>query len=211
MYPPNRSLLAVLGALALGLAVPTSSPAQEDSDDAAQPAMSNEGESLVAVARAQGNLSRFVALLEQSGLAAELSGGGPFTVFAPTDDAFTAIEQEGAIETLEVQELRRLVRTHVAMGEWTSEELTGADGITNLLADELQIDWDAQSVEGEATRQVDGANVIRVDVLAGNGVIHEIDAVLTGSPAPDTNASVEPVGSTDESASTGASGAGAGN
>ncbi len=108
-------------------------------------------------------------------LAETLSGEGPFTVFAPTDEAFAALP-EGLVEALLLPEnidaLQAILTYHVLGAEVPSSDV--ADG-------------DVETVQGEAITltvgddgsvMVNSANVIAVDVEASNGVIHVIDAVL---------------------------------
>lgn len=192
----HGSFLVALGAAALGLAVPAVASAQEPEPqpeatpqespvEAVQEVLKDEKEAsmesndLVAVARAQGNLTRFLAIVEEAGLTHELSIGGPYTIFAPTDDAFAAAE---TAESGSAADLRHLVRTHIAVGDWSSEELSDATGITNLLADELTL-GEMTGTETEGTLQIAGANVVKSDIDASNGVIHKIDAVIDSRDA----------------------------
>lgn len=204
MYRAHRahgSFIAALGALALGLAVPAGASAQEVEEEAdaavtsteqelqkeaqeqQEQEMSQNADDLVTVARSAGNLGSFLTIVEEAGLTSELSTGGPYTIFAPTDEAFAAAEA-GAYASDDAAELQRLVRTHIAVGEWTSSELAGADGITNLLADDLALQWTPAEASPERAPQVEQAAVVKSDLAASNGVIHEIDAVLSPSPTP---------------------------
>jgi len=228
MRRANRSFLAALTALAVGLAGPSVLSAQEaepqpeatpqeaqqkpqqeasgndESQMADDESAANSSSDLVEVARAQGNLNRFLDIVDEAGLTAELSTGGPYTIFAPNDEAFAAVEKG---EPGTAAELRRLVRTHVAVGDWTSAELADATEIENLLADELTLEEKAGADEtGEL--HVAGATVVESDIEASNGVIHEIDAVLDVSPTPSTeaNAGMMKKGEIDRPASEGTGG-----
>lgn len=103
-----------------------------------------------------------------------LSGKGPFTVFAPTDEAFMKLPK-GALDKLLLPEnkekLRTLLTYHVIAGELLASSLK--DGhITTLSGDKVQID-----VEGKSKIEVDEAKIASSDVIATNGVFHSIDKV----------------------------------
>jgi len=145
------------------------------------------------IAELTGNSDSFeilAAALEAAELSEVLSGEGPFTVFAPTDEAFEALP-EGAVEQLLLPEnkevLIQVLTYHVVPGAVLSTELkTGA--VATVEGSEL-------AVEVSESVTVNNANVIAVDVTASNGVIHVIDSVIL-PPAPE--AGVEP---TDDTAS----------
>lgn len=164
---------------------------------AEKPAQS--GEDVLGVAAEMGQYSTFLELVEEAELEDDIQAGGPFTIFMPTDAALAALPA-GQLEALrkDGDELRRLIRTHMAMGEWTIEELTGANRIENLLGAELPLEGE---MELEAPRNPAGADgagenmrpddeqpgaglrianarVIEPDHQADNGVIHGIDSVL---------------------------------
>ena len=125
------------------------------------------------------------AALEAADLSEILGGEGPFTVFAPTDEAFEALP-EGAIEQLLMPEnkevLIQVLTYHVVPGAVLSTELeTGA--VATVEGSEL-------AVEVDETVTVNNANVIAADVTASNGVIHVIDSVIL-PPAPEADADVE--------------------
>ena len=116
--------------------------------------------------------STLVQAVEAAGLAETLKGEGPFTVFAPTDEAFAALP-EGTLEELlaNPDQLAQILTYHVVPGEVMSADLT--DGMT------------AATVEGEEvsftvgdTVMVDDATVTMPDIAASNGVIHVIDKVI---------------------------------
>ena len=128
---------------------------------------------IVDVAVANGSFDTLVAAVTAADLAETLSSPGPFTVFAPTDDAFAALP-EGLVAALLLPEnkdtLVKILTYHVVSGEVFAADI--ADG-------------DVATVEGQTVAlstadgvTVNGANVIIADVAASNGVIHAIDAVL---------------------------------
>jgi uncharacterized surface protein with fasciclin (FAS1) repeats len=129
---------------------------------------------IVDVAVGAGTFDTLVAAVSAAGLAETLSGEGPFTVFAPTDEAFAALPA-GLVDALLLPEneaaLVAVLTYHVLGAEVPSSDVaTGAVG--TLQGEEIELVVDDNGVT------VNGANVIAVDVEASNGVIHVIDAVL---------------------------------
>ncbi len=131
---------------------------------------------IVDTAVSAGNFSTLVSLVEAAGLAPVLKGDGPFTVFAPTNEAFAALPA-GTLDTLRRPENReRLVAIltyHVVPGSVPASAASG-----NL----VQIDTVQGSPVTVDGRQdgvtVNGARVIGADVMASNGIIHVIDQVI---------------------------------
>jgi len=120
-----------------------------------------------------GSFTTLVSLVEEAGLADELSGAGPLTVFAPTDEAFAAVPEETLAGLQKDPEaLRRVLLYHVVEGEVTSEQVVGLDSAPTLAGADLGF-----SVDGDAVL-VNEAQVTMADVLASNGVIHVVDSVL---------------------------------
>ena len=115
-----------------------------------------------------------VAALAHAGLVSTLSGDGPFTVFAPTDAAFTAagIDLASFDTDEEIATLVDILTYHVVSGQVLSTDLTDGMKATALNGDELSFTVSADGVT------VSGATVALADVPASNGVIHVIDAVL---------------------------------
>ena len=124
---------------------------------------------IVETAIADGNFNTLVAAVEAAGLVEVLSGEGPFTVFAPTDDAFAAL---GEIDLNDVEALTKILAYHVASGKYMAEDLAAMPTITTLEGSDLIVE-----VTDEGVR-VNGALVIQADIVCSNGVIHVIDAVL---------------------------------
>ena len=146
----------------------TSPPPEAEAAEAA------EVGTIVDVAIAAGTFDTLVAAVSAAGLAETLSGEGPFTVFAPTDDAFAALPA-GLVDALLLPEneaaLVAVLTYHVLGAEVPSSDVaTGA--VATLQGEEIEL------VAGENGVTVNGANVIAVDVEASNGVIHVIDSVL---------------------------------
>nr|ANV80982.1 hypothetical protein [uncultured Candidatus Thalassoarchaea sp.] len=122
-----------------------------------------------------------VAALSQAGLVSTLSGDGPFTVFAPTDDAFAAagIDLASFDTDEENATLIDILTYHVVSGQVLSSDLSDGMTATALNGDELSFTVTADAVT------VSGATVTSADVMASNGVIHVIDTVLM-PPVPYT-------------------------
>jgi uncharacterized surface protein with fasciclin (FAS1) repeats len=137
----------------------------------------------VDVAAAAGEFNTLVAAIQAAGLTETLSGPGPFTVFAPTDEAFAAaLDSLGmtADELLaDTATLTSILTYHVIAGEVPSSEVVTMDGqsVPTVNGAEVTI-----KVVGESV-MVNDATVTAVDIPASNGVIHVIDSVLL-PPAP---------------------------
>jgi uncharacterized surface protein with fasciclin (FAS1) repeats len=121
-----------------------------------------------------GSFTTLVAAIQAAGLVDTLKGEGPFTVFAPTDEAFTALP-EGTVETLLLPEnkdkLISILTYHVVSGKVLSGDLSN-----NMMAATVQGGQVQIMTAGGVT--VDGANVVTADIETSNGVIHVIDAVI---------------------------------
>ena len=134
-----------------------------------------EAGTIVDVAVGAGTFDTLVAAVTAAGLAETLSGEGPFTVFAPTDDAFAALP-EGLVDALLLPEnidaLTAVLTYHVLGAEVPSSDVASGDVET------LQGESIAVVVGDDGSVMVNDATVIAVDVEASNGVIHVIDAVL---------------------------------
>jgi uncharacterized surface protein with fasciclin (FAS1) repeats len=132
-----------------------------------------EAGDIVDVAAAAGQFETLLTAVEAAGLAETLRSGGPFTVFAPTDEAFEALP-EGTLDGLlaDTEKLRSVLTYHVVEGRVTSDQVVGLDRAETLNGASLRIRT------GDDGVRVDDARVLQTDVRASNGVIHVIDAVL---------------------------------
>lgn len=121
-----------------------------------------------------GSFTTLVAAVQAAGLVETLKGEGPFTVFAPTDEAFAALP-EGTVETLLMPEnkdqLVAILTYHVVPGKVMSTDLSDGMMAGTVNGAEVTIG----TTDGVT---VDGANVVSADIEASNGVIHVIDAVI---------------------------------
>jgi uncharacterized surface protein with fasciclin (FAS1) repeats len=115
-----------------------------------------------------------------AGLADDLSGAGPFTVFAPTDDAFAALPADLLTALLNdpTGDLASVLLYHVVGAQALSTDLMNGDVIATLLGQDITVTIDMNGV------MINNAMVIVVDVMADNGVVHVIDAVLIPELAP---------------------------
>lgn len=135
---------------------------------------------IVEVAAKAGKFNTLLAAAKAAGLAGTLASKGPFTVFAPTDAAFSKLPK-GTVESLLKPEnkaqLASILTYHVVAGKVLAAKVVGMKSANTVHGSALPI-----SVEGGKVT-VAGANVIATDVMASNGVIHVIDAVMM-PPAP---------------------------
>lgn len=128
---------------------------------------------IVETANDAGDFTTLVAAIEAAGLVETLSGEGPFTVFAPTDEAFAALP-EGTVEGLlaDTEALTAVLTYHVVPGEVMSGDLS--DGMTATTVNGADV---TISIDGD-TVMINDATVTEADIEASNGVIHVIDSVI---------------------------------
>ncbi len=129
--------------------------------------------SIVDIAVEDGRFGTLVTALQAADLVETLSGEGPFTVFAPTDDAFDALP-EGVVAGLleDIPALTDVLTYHVVSGSILAEQVVKLTSATTLQGGDINIE-----VNGDAV-MVNDANVIITDIVGSNGVIHVIDAVI---------------------------------
>lgn len=132
----------------------------------------------VDTAVAAGSFSTLVGLLQAAGIAETLKGEGPFTIFAPVDEAFAALP-EGTLNALLLPEsrakLQSILKYHVVAGEYRSGAVVEAPSFNTLEGEKVDV------TASEAGVKVGPAQVVTADVLCTNGVVHAIDAVLMPS------------------------------
>jgi len=135
----------------------------------------HEKGTIVEVAQKAGSFETLLAAAKAAGLVEALSGDGPITVLAPTDDAFAKLPA-GTVEMLLEPENRGLLTQvltyHVIPGEVKSGTVKKLDNATTLLGQRIDID------AGYSGITIDNAKVVKADIMASNGVIHVIDTVL---------------------------------
>ena len=158
------TMLAV-GALALGLSAQTPADAGAKKSD----------KDIVATAIAAGSFQTLVAAVKAAGLVETLQGKGPFTVFAPTDDAFAKLGKDAIADLLKPEnkaKLTAILTYHVVAGDNPAAKVVTVKELTSVQGSPLAIVADKNGVT------VGTAKVVKTDVLAQNGVIHVIDSVL---------------------------------
>lgn len=130
---------------------------------------------IVEVAVANGSFNTLVAAVQAAGLVDTLSGNGPFTVFAPTDEAFAKLPA-GTVETLlkpeNLAKLQGILTYHVISGKVMSSDIQPTQMVKTVNGKAVSIKLSGGTVN------VDNAKVVAADVAASNGVIHVIDAVI---------------------------------
>jgi len=166
-------MIIARGALVALLAVVGAQPLlakMEVPEEAAKPA------NIVETAVAAGQFKTLAAALEAAGLIDALTGKGPFTVFAPTDEAFAKLPA-GTVESLlkpeNKEKLKSILLYHVVAGNVTAKQVTKLNGRTvkTLEGGSIKV----STMDGVT---VDDARVTKTDIQASNGVIHVIDTVL---------------------------------
>lgn len=131
---------------------------------------------IVATASQAGSFQTLLTAAEAAGMVDTLKSDGPFTVFAPTDEAFAKLP-EGTVESLlkaeNQDQLKAILAYHVVPGKTMSSDLAGQDiEVATVQGEMVEIDATNGGV------MVDQANVVQADIEADNGVIHVIDAVI---------------------------------
>jgi uncharacterized surface protein with fasciclin (FAS1) repeats len=139
---------------------------------------------IVETAAAAGSFNTLAAALEQAGLIGTLSGEGPFTVFAPTDEAFAKLPKADLDALMaDKEQLIKVLTYHVVPGNIKAADLQTRAGSKGYLkaktveGSELKI----RLADGNVRVGNDGASVVQADVDASNGVIHVIDQVILPS------------------------------
>jgi uncharacterized surface protein with fasciclin (FAS1) repeats len=133
----------------------------------------SQGKDIIETARDAGNFTTLLTAVNAANLTDTLKGQGPFTVFAPTDEAFASLP-EGTVEALlnDTNTLTKILLYHVAGQELMAKDVVNMSNITTLEGQELPVNVTDEGVF------VGKAKIIMTDIDASNGVIHVIDAVL---------------------------------
>ncbi len=142
----------------------------------AMPAAAGSGKKdIVETAVAAGSFNTLVAALQAAGLAETLKGKGPFTVFAPTDEAFAKLPA-GTVGSLlkpeNKEKLKAILLYHVVSGEVAAAQVVKLNSAKTINGQNVQI------MVNDGNVMVNDASVVKADVMASNGVIHVIDTVL---------------------------------
>lgn len=154
--------LSLAGLAAAALALPLSAADTKKSE-----------KNIVETAKSAGQFETLLTAAKAAGLAETLSNDGPFTVFAPTDEAFAKLPK-GTLDKLlkDKEQLKQILLYHVVKGKVTSKQVVELDSADTLAEQKVAIKVDGSTV------MVGEAKVVKADVMASNGVIHVIDAVL---------------------------------
>ena len=155
----------LLGALALAISIIASNG----------PAMSYMKKDIVGTAVDAGNFTTLVTALKSAGLVDVLKGDGPFTVFAPTDEAFKALPEGTVAELLKPENKEKLISIltyHVVPGKTMAADLTGKT------LDVKTVEGSPVKINGIKGVKVNEASVVKADIMTSNGVIHVINKVI---------------------------------
>ena len=140
--------------------------------------MADEQPDIVDTAVQADNFETLVQALQAADLVEALRGDGPFTVFAPTDDAFAALP-DGTLESLlqpeNKSQLQAILKYHVVSGKAMASDVTGLDAAPTLEGRSIQFQVNDGTVK---LMGKNAATVVQADIEASNGVIHVIDSVL---------------------------------
>jgi len=152
-------------------AAPTSAASPSAAPSASAAAMSKD---IVETASEAGSFATLLTAATAAGLVETLQGEGPYTVFAPTDEAFAALPA-GTLDGLlaDKEALKKVLLYHVVSGAVTSDQVVGLTS-----ADSVEGSPIAVAVKDGVVYLNDSAKVVTPDVMASNGVIHVIDQVL---------------------------------
>jgi transforming growth factor-beta-induced protein len=162
--------------IALGLFALATPVFAEDAKSASNPAVATAKKDIVDTAVAAGSFKTLAAALQAAGLVDALKGDGPFTVFAPTDEAFAKLPK-GTVEDLLKKEnkdkLVEILTYHVVSGKVMAKTAVTLDKATALNKKDI-----ALAVKDKSLTLNSSAKVIKADIDCTNGVIHVIDSVI---------------------------------
>jgi uncharacterized surface protein with fasciclin (FAS1) repeats len=171
------SLVLAACAGAAPTAIPTEIPVEveEAVEEVVEEVVEEAPPTIVDIAVADGNFSTLVTALQAAGLVETLQGEGPFTVFAPTDEAFAALP-EGTVESLleDPEALKNILLYHVVGAKVMAADAIGLDGqdVEALSGDSFKVSLDGENLK------INDAMVVAADIEGANGVIHVIDSVI---------------------------------
>ena len=152
-----------VAAVVMTLAASATTPARAETKD------------IVDTAVAAGSFKTLAKALEAAGLVSTLKGDGPFTVFAPTDEAFAKLPAgmlESLLQPANKEKLQRILTYHVVPGKVMAADVVKLQSATAVSGDTITVNAHGGAVH------VDNARVTTTDVAAANGVIHVIDTVM---------------------------------
>ena len=132
-------------------------------------------DNIVDIAAGDDRFSTLVELVQAAGLVGTLEGEGPFTVFAPTNDAFAALPEETVAALTAPENRDQLIAVltyHVVPGALTAEDVLAAGSADTVQGE--AVDFSVQ----DGVAMIDNATIVATDIEAENGIIHVIDAVI---------------------------------
>jgi uncharacterized surface protein with fasciclin (FAS1) repeats len=164
--------LFVISVLAAGLAAFPALAGDCGSGYGAEKASNKMKADIVDTAVQAGSFDTLVTAVKAAGLVDVLKGDGPFTVFAPTDEAFAQVPEDQLQALLADKEaLTKVLTYHVVPGKVMSSEVAKLSSAKTVQGQSVRIDTSSGV-------KVDGANVVKADIETSNGVIHVIDKVI---------------------------------
>jgi uncharacterized surface protein with fasciclin (FAS1) repeats len=168
MHKPIRILLAAVVVLSLAGVALADHPTATKKPAAAEAAKTMD---IVDTAVAAGSFNTLVTAVKAAGLVETLKGAGPFTVFAPTDEAFAKLPK-GTVEGLlaDKAKLTQVLTYHVVSGKVMAADVLKLKDVTTVQGSKAVVDAKAVTI--------DGVKIVQTDIICSNGVIHVIDAVM---------------------------------
>ena len=170
------ALLLLIPALGLGVAACSGDDSSSDSSGTTDTATEMPADqNIVQVASESADLTTLVDALVAADLVSTLEGTGPFTVFAPTNEAFDALpagELDRLLQPANKKELQTILKNHVVSGEVMSSDLSDGQKVETLAGETVTV-----SINGD-TVKIGDATVSQADVPASNGVVHIVDTVI---------------------------------
>jgi uncharacterized surface protein with fasciclin (FAS1) repeats len=153
-------LMTLMIALTVCLTASAQTPTKDDRD-------------IVETAVSAGSFATLAKALEAAGLTETLKGNGPFTVFAPTDEAFAKLPPDKLDALMQDKDmLKRILLAHVVSGKVMAQDVTGMKTAKTLDGSSIPIKAAGQKV------MIGNAGITQTDIAASNGIIHVIDAVI---------------------------------
>jgi len=151
-------------------------------------AHASSAKNIVETAASAGKFGTLLAAAKAAGLADVLAGDGPFTVFAPTDEAFAKLPA-GTVESLLKPEnrgtLQAILKYHVVPGRLIAQHVTSVAGLGTVNGQRAAVNVDSHGAT------IAGVNIVKTDIEASNGIIHVVDAVMMPSTSDLVDTAVE--------------------
>lgn len=175
-----KKIVAIAASMAIsGAALAESQKGDTMAEPQKSAAMPEQQKNIVDTAVQAGNFKTLVTALTAAGLVDTLKGPGPYTVFAPTDEAFAKLPP-GALDSLlkDKEKLKGVLLYHVVPGKVLAKDVMGMKTAKTAQGDSIAVRTVGEKV------MINQAGVVKTDILASNGVIHVIDAVIMPNSAP---------------------------